>query len=282
MPYPLYVAFIWHQHQPLYKSRTAGEYRLPWVRLHGTKDYLDLVLLLEQYPRLHQTVNLVPSLILQIEDYAAGTAIDPYLALSLTAVENLDRDQKRFIIEHFFDANHHTLIDPHPRYAELYHQRQDKGRDWCLEQWNLQDYGDLLAWHNLSWIDPLFWDDPDIAKWLEQGKGFTLGDRQRIFSKQREILSRIIPQHRQMQERGQLEVTTTPYTHPILPLLADTNAGRVAVPDMKLPQHRFQWAEDIPRHLQKAKQLYQERFGCNPRGDSALYCRAGISLDLFG
>jgi alpha-amylase/alpha-mannosidase (GH57 family) len=266
MPYPLYVAFIWHQHQPLYKSRTAGEYRLPWVRLHGTKDYLDLVLLLEQYPRLHQTVNLVPSLILQIEDYAAGTAIDPYLALSLTAVENLDREQKRFIIEHFFDANHHTLIDPHPRYAELYYQRQDKGRDWCLEQWNLQDYGDLLAWHNLSWIDPLFWDDPDIAKWLEQGKGFTLGDRQRIFSKQREILGRIIPQHRQMQERGQLEVTTTPYTHPILPLLADTNAGRVAVPDMKLPQHRFQWAEDIPRHLQKAKQLYQERFGCNPRG----------------
>ncbi|MBE9181763.1 glycoside hydrolase [Oculatella sp. LEGE 06141] len=266
MPYPLYVAFIWHQHQPLYKSRTAGEYRLPWVRLHGTKDYLDLVLLLERYPKLHQTVNLVPSLILQIEDYAAGKAIDPYLAMALTPTESLDRDQQRFIIEHFFDANHRTLIDPHPRYAELYYQRQDKGRDWCLQNWNVQDYGDLLAWHNLAWIDPLFWDDPEIAQWLEQGRGFSLSDRQRIFTKQRDILGRIIPQHRQMQERGQIEVITTPYTHPILPLLADTNAGQVAVPDMKLPHHRFQWAEDIPRHLQKAKQMYQERFGCAPRG----------------
>lgn len=266
MPHPLYVAFIWHQHQPLYKSRVAGQYRLPWVRLHGTKDYLDLVLLLEQYPKLHQTVNLVPSLILQIEDYVAGTAFDPYLTLALTPTEQLDAEQRQFIIEHFFDANHHTLVDPHPRYAELFYQRQDKGRPWCFEHWNEQDYSDLLAWHNLAWIDPLFWDDPEIAGWLERGKGFSLSDRQRIYSKQREILSRIVPQHRKMQDAGQLEVTTTPYTHPILPLLADTDAGRVAVPQMQLPQLRFQWEEDIPRHLTKAKQMYQERFGCAPRG----------------
>ena len=132
--------------------------------------------------------------------------------------------------------------------------------------WGPSDYGDLLAWHNLAWIDPLFWDDPEIAQWLEQGKGFTLGDRQRIYSKQREILSRIIPQHRKMQDAGQLEVTTTPYTHPILPLLADTDAGRVAVPNMTLPQHRFQWAEDIPRHLKKSWTMYEERFGRSPRG----------------
>ena len=272
MPHPLYVAFIWHQHQPLYKSRVerktllAGQYRLPWVRLHGTKDYLDLVLLLEQYPKLHQTVNLVPSLILQIEDYVAGTAFDPYLTAALLPTEQLQLDQKEFVIEHFFDGNHRTLIDPHPRYAELYYQRQDKGRDWCLEHWTLQDFSDLLAWHNLAWIDPLFWDDPEIAQWLEQGEGFTLGDRQRIYSKQREILSRIVPQHRKMQDAGQLEVITSPYTHPILPLLADTDAGRVAVPKMVLPHQRFQWAEDIPRHLQKAWAMYLERFGRSPRG----------------
>ncbi len=272
MPHPLYVAFIWHQHQPLYKSRVerqtllTGQYRLPWVRLHGTKDYLDLVLLLEQYPKLHQTVNLVPSLILQIEDYVAGTAFDPYLTAALLPTEQLSPEQKEFVVEHFFDGNHHTLIDPHPRYAELYHQRQDNGRDWCLEHWQLQDYGDLLAWHNLAWIDPLFWDDPEIAQWLEQGKGFTLGDRQRIYTKQREILSRIVPQHRQMQDAGQLEVITSPYTHPILPLLADTDAGRVAVPNMTLPDQRFQWAEDIPRHLHKAWTMYYDRFGRSPRG----------------
>ncbi len=98
MPHPLYVAFIWHQHQPLYKSRSnttsAGQYRLPWVRLHGTKDYLDLVLLLEKYPKLHQTVNLVPSLILQLEDYIAGTAFDPYLTAALTPIEQLTNEQK--------------------------------------------------------------------------------------------------------------------------------------------------------------------------------------------
>ncbi|WP_414515741.1 glycoside hydrolase [Nostoc sp. PCC 9305] len=273
MSHPLYIAFVWHQHQPLYKSPGSGvslspsqQYRLPWVRLHGTKDYLDLVLLLERYPKLHQTVNLVPSLILQLEDYIAGTAFDPYLTASLTPNEQLTQQQREFIIQHFFDANHHTLIDPHPRYAELYQQRQEKGQAWCLANWELPDYGDLLAWHNLAWIDPLFWDDPEIAAWLKQGRNFTLSDRQRIYSKQREILSRIIPQHRKMQESGQLEVTTTPYTHPILPLLADTNSGRVAVPNMTLPKQRFEWAEDIPRHLRKAWDFYKDRFGQIPRG----------------
>ncbi|MEC4815972.1 MAG: glycoside hydrolase [Scytonema sp. PMC 1069.18] len=273
MSHPLYVAFIWHQHQPLYKSPENGttgsqsqQYRLPWVRLHGTKDYLDLVLILEKYPKLHQTVNLVPSLILQLEDYIAGTAFDPYLELSLTPTEQLSNRQREFIVQYFFDANRHNLIDPHPRYAELYSVRHDKGHTWCLANWEAQDYSDLLAWHNLAWIDPVFWDDPEIAAWLKQGKNFTLGDRQRIYSKQKEIISRIIPQHRKMQDAGQLEVTTSPYTHPILPLLADTNAGRVAVPNMTLPEERFQWAEDIPRHLQKAWDLYIDRFGSNPRG----------------
>lgn len=265
MAHPLYISFIWHQHQPLYKSRLTGRYRLPWVRLHGTKDYLDLVLLLARYPKLHQTVNLVPSLILQIQDYVAGTALDPYLEAALMPTEQLKEQQQQFILEHFFDANHHTLIDPHPRYAQLYGQRQEKGLSWCLENWSLQDYSDLLAWHNLAWFDPLFWDDPEIAQWLEQGKDFTLSDRQRIYSKQRQILGRILPQHRQMQATGQLEVTTSPYTHPILPLLADTDAGRIAVPQMNLPD-RFQWEADIPRHLQKAWDLYQEHFGRSPRG----------------
>ncbi|MEA5581095.1 glycoside hydrolase [Nodularia harveyana UHCC-0300] len=273
MSHPLHIAFIWHQHQPLYKSpnssavpSTSQDYRLPWVRLHGTKDYLDLILILEKYPKLHQTVNLVPSLILQLEDYIAGTAFDPYLIASLTPDAQITQEQREFIIQHFFDANHHTLIDPHPRYRELYDQRQEKGQDWCLANWQLPDYSDLLAWHNLAWIDPLFWDDPEIAAWFKQGRNFTLSDRQRIYSKQREILSRIIPQHRKMQGTGQLEVTTTPYTHPILPLLADTNSGQIAVPGMTLPQHRFQWVEDIPRHLRKAWELYTERFGQEPRG----------------
>jgi len=272
MSYPLYVAFIWHQHQPLYKSNQslgneAGNYRLPWVRLHGTKDYLDLVLLLERYPKLHQTVNLVPSLILQLEDYAAGNAIDPYLALTITPEAQITTEHRLKILEYFFNAHHRALIAPHPRYQELYEQRHTEGITWCLEHWTLQDYCDLMAWHNLAWIDPLFWqDDTELQAWGKQGKNFSLSDRQRIIAKQRQIIQRIIPQHRRMQEAGQLEIMTSPYSHPILPLLADTSAGRVAAPTMKLPEPRFCWSEDIARHLQKAKEIYRDRFGCEARG----------------
>ena len=150
MSHPLYVAFIWHQHQPLYKSRetnpnSMSKYRLPWVRLHGTKDYLDLILILERYPKLHQTVNLVPSLILQLEDYAAGMAMDPYLAVALTPERDLTDKHKQFIIQNFFDGHYHTLVEPHPRYNQLYHQRQEKGHHWCFENWTEKDYGDLLG-----------------------------------------------------------------------------------------------------------------------------------------
>ncbi|WP_298616585.1 glycoside hydrolase [uncultured Thermosynechococcus sp.] len=266
MAYPLHVAFIWHQHQPLYKSCRSGQYLLPWVRLHGSKDYLDLILVLAKYPRLKQTINLVPSLLLQIQDYVNGTALDPYLTATLTPVEQLTDQQRWFIIEHFFDAHHRTMIDPHPRYRELYQQRQTKGKTWCWQHWQPQDYGDLLAWHNLAWIDPLYWEEPEIAQWLSKGRDFSLSDRQRIIAKQREILSQIIPQHRALQEAGQIEVTTTPYTHPILPLLVDTDAAKVAVPNIALPQQRFQYPEDVSRHLRRARVLYEQFFGRSPRG----------------
>lgn len=265
MAYPLYVAFVWHQHQPLYYS-SPGEYHLPWVRLHGTKDYLDLILLLQRYPKLHQTVNLVPTLIRQLEDYANGNADDPYLNLTLTPDHKLDRAKREYIINQFFDGNYRTLIDPHPRYRQLYQQRKNHGAAWCLYHWTKQDYSDLLAWHNLAWIDPLFWEDPEIAYWLKKGKGFTLRDRQKIYAKQQEIIRQIIPQHKRMQDSGQIELITSPYTHPILPLLADTNVAKIAVPNITLPEYRFTWEEDIPPHLEKAKEIYQSYFDTLPKG----------------
>jgi alpha-amylase/alpha-mannosidase (GH57 family) len=266
MTYPLHIAFIWHQHQPLYKSRVSGRYLLPWVRLHGCKDYLDLVAILARYPKLHQTVNLVPSLILQLDDFVAGQADDPYLAVTLAPTHTLSEQQRWFILEHGFDANNRTMIEPHPRYAQLYQQRQEKGLVWCWHNWAPQDFSDTMAWHNLAWIDPLFWDDPQIQQWFSQSHNFSDSDRQQICEKQRQIVAKILPQHQQMQEAGQLEVITSPYTHPILPLLADTDAGRVAVPEMALPKTKFSWSEDIPRHLGKAKELYHTKFGRMPRG----------------
>lgn len=268
MTHPLYVAFIWHQHQPLYRSplTSGGRYHLPWVRLHGIKDYLDMVLLLERYPKLHQTVNLVPSLLLQIEDYVAGTAYDPYLELTLTPEDNLTPEQLGFIVDRFFDAHYPTMVEPYRRYRQLFEQREQRGRNWCVQYWSRQDFSDLLAWHNLAWFDPLFHEDPEISAWLSQQQGFTLADRQRIYAKQQHILAGIIPQHHKMQQQGQLEITTTPYTHPILPLLISERAARVACPGLPLPRYSFHWEQDVTTQLRKAKTCYQHRFHRDPKG----------------
>nr|WP_017307117.1 hypothetical protein [Spirulina subsalsa] len=267
MSHPLYVAFIWHQHQPFYSPCSSRKnYVVPSVRQHATKDYLDLILRLEAYPQLHQTVNLVPSLILQLEAYINGEAKDEDLAFSLSDERYFSEADQRYVLSNFFRGYAPHIIAPHPRYQELYEQWHTEGEDWCLTHWQTQDYGDLMAWHDLAWIDPLFWDDPEIARWLKQGRNFTLGDRQAIWQKQREIMRQILPKHHQMQEQGQLEIITSPYAHPMLPLLADTNAAQVTQPDLALPSPAFGWPQDMGRHLRKAWAIYSDRFGRPPLG----------------
>jgi alpha-amylase/alpha-mannosidase (GH57 family) len=267
MSFPLYVAFIWHQHQPLYKSPITGKYRMPWVRLHGVKDYLDLPLILSRFPQIHQTFNLVPSLILQIQDYVSHRAWDPYVEALLTPIDRMDLSQRRFVVEHGFDAYGPTMVEPYPRYESLRQQVAHLGVQECAERWTESDFSDVLMWHNLTWIDPLFrHEDPAIAHWFDRGEGFSLGDRQLLYAKHRELMARILPCHRQLQDRGQIEIATSPYTHPILPLLADNHSGRVAVPQMLLPGLRFRWEQDISLHLEKSRQVYEHYFGRSPRG----------------
>lgn len=265
MATPLYVALIWHQHQPMYKSALSGQYLMPWVRLHGTKDYLDLVLLLERYPALHQTINLVPSLIQQIQETAAGWACDPWLEC-LTA-ERLTREQKLFVLQRFFDAHWERMVKPYPRYAQLLAITQEQGTSWCLDNWHDHDYSDLMAWHNLCWFDPIFREtDPRIEEWFIQGKGFSWADRLEIYSKQKAILDQIIPAHRKLQEQGQLEVITSPHTHPILPLLINTDSARIANPHMRLPDQPFRWHLDAVGHLERAQAIYEKCFGVRSKG----------------
>ncbi|MEB3161210.1 MAG: hypothetical protein VKL20_07100 [Synechocystis sp.] len=272
MPYPLYIALIWHHHQPLSLAHgglgtESGRYQLPGVRHHGSKDYAGLMRLLSRYPLLHQTVGFSPCLLEQLQDYANGTAIDRHWALTLTPVDQLTPDQKTEILQQFFDANPRTQILPHPRYQSLYEQRQTEGLDWCLEHWQPQDFSDLLAWHNLIWFDPLtVSEDGDLQQWLFQQKSFSLGDRQRIISKQRQIIQTILPLHQALQQRGQLELITSPHSHPILPLLADTNIARTLQTTLPLPDPRFCWSEDGVNQLQLAKQVHRQIFGQEARG----------------
>src|SRR5246127_3405464 len=116
----LRVIVLWHQHQPYYKNLVTGEYRLPWVRLHALKDYYGMVKLLDEFPNVHQTFNLVPSLITQIQDYVAGSAEDPFLQIAGRPARDLTLEERRFALQYLFQANPTNLIGRYPRYHELW------------------------------------------------------------------------------------------------------------------------------------------------------------------
>lgn len=268
----LYLAFIWHMHQPMYRAPHSHNYMMPWVRLHAVKDYLDMVEILSHYPRLKQTFNLVPSLLEQVEDYAAGRASDPYLLLSQTAVSELGANEKAEILSTFFDLNWEQMIHPFPRYRELAEKRSQaflQHRNYldASADFTDQDFLDLTTWFNLAWIDPqLRAQDPVLQALVEQGQGFTEAQRAAVLTAHQQIVEKIIPTYAQMAQNGQIELTTTPYYHPILPLLADTHNGQRSRPGSSLPTSRLQVPEDAQVQLQKGIAYFESRFGYRPRG----------------
>src|SRR6516225_11412800 len=118
----LRVILLWHQHQPFYKDLVTGEYRLPWVRLHALKDYYGMVKLLDEFPSVLQTFNIVPSLIAQIEDYVSGAARDPFLTLAATPAPDLDFRERQFALQYLFQANVTNTIGRYPRYQQLWQE----------------------------------------------------------------------------------------------------------------------------------------------------------------
>ena len=111
----LRVILLWHQHQPFYKDLVTGEYRLPWTRLHALKDYYGMVKLLDEFPNVHQNFNLVPSLMVQIQDYVDGTAQDPFLRVAAKPAKDLTLEERRFALQYLFQANPQNVIGRYPR-----------------------------------------------------------------------------------------------------------------------------------------------------------------------
>ena len=128
MPH-IYVCFLWHMHQPFYKDLMTGEYRLPWTRMHALKDYYGMVKVLEEFPEVRQTFNLVPSMLVQIEEYASGLAVDPFLRTALKPAEQLTENEQSFILQYFFQANPSRMIYRYPRYGELFDQWLSSGKN---------------------------------------------------------------------------------------------------------------------------------------------------------
>jgi alpha-amylase/alpha-mannosidase (GH57 family) len=260
------LALIWHQHQPCYADLRRGEAAMPWVRLHGVKDYWGMPALLREFPGVKAHVNLVPGLILQIEA-AAGGMPDPWLRLARIPAEDLRAEDRQAILETFFMAQEDNLVRANARYGELLAKARGASR-WRPEALATEDWRDLQVWHNLAWFHPLLREEMPLVKELfEKQRGFTEGDKDAVLAAQREVLAGLVPAHRLMQDAGQIEVTTTPYWHPILPLLCRMESARVAMANVVLPKAPALDMEDDARaHLARAVALYRDRFGRDPRG----------------
>ncbi len=268
----LSVAFLWHMHQPYYKDPFTGVSRLPWVRLHGVKDYLDMVTILSDFPKIRQTFNLVPSLLEQLVDYVDNNAKDTYLCLTLKPPSDLTGEEKRFIIENFFLANWDNMIAPFPRYYELLIKRGVRMTKSDLERasryFDDHDIRDLQVLFNLAWIDPMFRNDSDpfLHGLIKKGRDFTEEEKQLLIEKQMAILKKIIPEYKKMSDCGQVELSVTPFYHPILPLIWDTNVARIAMPQVTLPKKRFSHPEDAIKQIEMALAYFERLFGKKPAG----------------
>jgi alpha-amylase/alpha-mannosidase (GH57 family) len=263
------LTFLWHQHQPYYPDDISGENPMPWVRLHGIKDYYGMALHLLEFPQMHCTINLVPSLLLQLRAYTEHGASDRFLDVSRIPADSLSEDDSLFLLDHFFMSNADHMIRPFPRYAELYQRRamgRNSARD-ALRRFQTRDLRDLQVWFNLTWVHPLAVEQDESLRALrDKGRNFTDEDRDLLLAKQLEILQRIIPLHKELAERGQVELTTTPYYHPILPLLLDKKLAREAMPEVKLPRFTGGDPEDAAIHVRRAVEEHERIFGHKPRG----------------
>jgi len=248
-------------HQPYYKNLLTNETEMPWVRLHGTKDYLDMVQMLENYPKIHQTFNLVPSLLEQLEDYTNRNVKDKFLELSYKNANDLTRDDKNFIRDNFFAINRDQVIAMHPRYYELFFKREHN------VEYQLQDYLDLQVWFNLSWIDPSFRSSmPELKKIVEKGRYFSEEEKHTVLDKQLYIIEDIVPAYKKAIERKQVEVTVTPFYHPILPLLFNTKLAKAANPKAALPKNNFIYPQDAEEQIEEAVHFFKQRFGDHAYG----------------
>jgi alpha-amylase/alpha-mannosidase (GH57 family) len=266
---PISLALFWHQHQPYYPDDVSGETLMPWVRLHGTKDYYGMALHLKEVPEFRCTINLVPSLLLQIQRYIEKGASDRHLDVSRVPADGLSEIDSLYILDQFFMASVDNMIRPYPRYHELY-LRRGFGRDSAekaLPRFNERDLRDLQVWNNLTWMHPLAFErDAELRELRNKGRYWTESEKQRLLEKQLQILKEIIPLHRELSRSGQVELTTTPFYHPILPLLWDKRSARQAMPECELPKHLDSYSADAKVHIERAVALHKSLFDAAPAG----------------
>ena len=276
----LSIAFYWHMHQPVYQLNPQGDYLMPWIRLHAVKDYLDMLLICRKFKKLKLNFNLVPALLDALINYGEYNFHDIHSRLTVTDVNDLTNDDKEFIINNFFDANYHSMILPNKRYNELY-QKCRFYEENNTEIFSNQEYSDLMALFNLAWIDPSYKNSyPELKNLIKKGKNYSLDDRINIIEIQRDIIRQIIPSYKKFMEKGKIEITTSPYYHPILPILLDIKSLKKTSED-ELPSD-LKMSLDAKVQTELALDRMEELFGRRPKGIwPSEQCIDANELELF-
>lgn len=259
---PLNICILWHQHQPYYRKGNC--FILPWVRFHSVKDYLDLPLLLDEFPGVRQTFNIVPSLLLQIEEYTNGNVQDSIQILTRKPPSELSFEEKEEILNQFFVCNYENLIQPNPRFLELY--RKAKSSQNPIEQFEESDFRDLQVWYNLTWVGQLTRLRPQFQRFFKKDSNFTEAEKQILLELHLEVMSEIVPTLKRLQNLGQIELSVSPFYHPILPLLCNSKIAEVGLPDINLSESIFSFPQDAHLQLSKGKKFFAKFFGKEPFG----------------
>lgn len=288
----IHLVVLWHMHQPQYRDPETGCYVLPWTRLHTTKDYYGMVKLMEEVPKFHATFNMVPSLCMQLEEYASGDFKEPWFHLAFKKTDELTREDKTEILARAFQVNHERLLTRWPRFLELYEWSRAAGGAQALITFTSRDWRDLQLLSQLAWMDEeWFAKDPVVSRLSNRGKDFSEKDKEELKAKQLEIIRLTLPAYREAAARGQIEISTTPFYHPILPLICDSDIARVANPGTPLPRRAYRRPEDAREQLRRAKEYHERVFGAKPVGlwpsegsvsDQAMAIAAEEGFQWFG
>jgi len=226
-----------------------------------------MVALLKEFPQFHATFNVVPSLGMQLEEYASGEFNEPWFSLAFKSAEELTREDKAEILARAFQVNHERLMSRWPRFVELYEWSRPAGGAQAQVSFTLRDWRDLQLLSQLAWMEETWFEkDSVVSRLAGKGKEFTEKDKAALKAKQLELLGLVLPEYRAVAQTGQIELSTTPFYHPILPLICDSDIARVANPGTPLPRRAYRHPEDAREQLKRAREYHERVFGEKPVG----------------
>ncbi len=295
---PLRVVLCWHLHQPQYRDLLTGEYVLPWTYLHAIKDYLDMAVHLESNPAACAVVNFSPVLIEQIGDYSAQVSgwlqreraiRDPLLRLLMPGGVPEDAAGRRAALQACVKAHRvHSIerFEPFQRLAGRAAQLLETGD---MDAADAPFIADLAVWYHLAWLgETVRRGDPRVQDLLRREEAFSAAERRVLLEIIGEILAGLLPRYRRLMGNGQVELSISPWGHPILPLMLDFGSAREAWPDIVLPEAgEYPGGDDRAAwHLARAVQVFTQTFGVRPRGcwpsEGAVSEAALGMIDRFG